>query len=335
MHTASLAGTKRLLYSVGYWLPRRGPPEPAAQPLPGRVEQPFAATGTDGAPVAKRQAASGDTPTVARGEPPKLAARSAGPEAAGFESLVDVAAGDTLAVVEAKFTLLESSAAGTRLPRNVEAVPRAKPLLQSPRAGVTPGSVRWREYVTYYEKRLAEMRAAERAGQLDSARPPLEWPAYEAVRDTFSRGIAFQRARVEVLRSAAELRGFSKPHVQSNAGVLKDDLRFADALVTETDPSRPFRVEVYSYKSRNFRTMNVDEMRAVIEADAHNATKYYGGEVDIRTPVLGMRGKPVKVDRVHLVYDRDFRLVNPGAENVLRELMKDAVTRTGVEVRFE
>ncbi|HLL53075.1 MAG TPA: hypothetical protein VK447_05980, partial [Myxococcaceae bacterium] len=86
---------------------------------------------------------------------------------------------------------------------------------------------------------------------------------------------------------------------------------------------------------RNFRTMNQSESMGQIRLDVRDATKYYGGEVDIRTPVLGMRGKPVKVDRVHLVYDRDFRLVNPGAENVLRELMKDAVTRTGVEVRFE
>ena len=48
----------------------RTPSSPAARPLPAVDEEPLAATGTDGAPVIRRQAAPGNGPTIASLEPP-------------------------------------------------------------------------------------------------------------------------------------------------------------------------------------------------------------------------------------------------------------------------
>jgi hypothetical protein len=309
----------------------RGPPSAIPEPIAAVDQTPLKATGTDGHPGPTRQDTPGNGPEVASLESPVRT----GAGAASFESLVDVALGETREVLAAKFAVEESSAPGVRLPENVEAVRQAKPSLERPRPGVPPDSVRWREYVAYYEKRLAEMEAAGKASQPRSVKPPYDWPGYQTVRDNFARGIQYQRTRVAALRAEAKLTGFSKPHIQSNAGVLKNDLRYADALVIETDPGKPLRVETYSFKSRGFQRVNADEARAQLMADARDATKHYGGEIDIRTPGLGMRGKPVKVDKVHLVYDGDFRPLDPKAWGTLQNLVKGVAGETGVEVRFE
>ena len=80
--------------------------------------------------------------------------------------------------------------------------------------------------------------------------------------------------------------------------------------------------------------MEPPEARALIAADARAAIKHYGGEVDIRTPAL-MRGKPVKVDKVHLVYDSDPKRINDETRKALGSLMGGVADETGVEVRFE
>ena len=69
--------------------------------------------------------------------------------------------------------------------------------------------------------------------------------------------------------------------------------------------------------------------------ESPGAQRYYGGEVDIRTPALGMRGKPVKVDKVHLVYDGDGNLLDVKTRKVLEELFRRLTKETGVEVRIE
>ena len=59
-------------------IPRNPPPSPAAQPLSSVDEQPLAATGTDGGPVLRHQAAPGNRPTVASLEPPGQGAKRDG-----------------------------------------------------------------------------------------------------------------------------------------------------------------------------------------------------------------------------------------------------------------
>ena len=263
------------------------------------------------------------------------ASASTGTGVTGFASLVDEAAGNTAAVVEAKFLVEEASSSGERLPWDVEAVRRAMPLVERPPPGTSPDNVRWREYVAYYQKRHTEMTAARTAAERNAIKPPHRWSSYNELRDTFARGVHYQQVRVAALRVAAKLMGFSKPHIQANAGVLKGDLRYADALVIETDPTKPFRVETFSFKSRNFKGMQPAEMRDQVAADAQAAQRYYGGEVDIRTPALGMRGKPVKVDQVHLVYDGDGNLIDLKVRQVLEKLFQDITKETGVEVRIE
>jgi len=280
---------------------------------------------------------------AAKERPPRttsLAARAtpaAEAEAGSFAALVDEATGYTPEVVEAKFALEESSVSDGRLPSNLKAVEKAKPVLERPPEGVSPLRLRWREYVAYYEKRHAEMVQAESSGTLDSVKPPLKWTEYESLRDTYARGIRYQQARVTALLSdAIRLRGFRKPRIQQNSGVFKADLRYADALVIETDvrPGEVPRVETFSFKSRNFTAMNAKAVKAQLEAYALEAQKYYGGELDIRTPGLGMRGQPIRVAKVHLVCDAEFLPASAMIED-LTKLLAEVSSETGVEIRFE
>jgi hypothetical protein len=48
-----------------------------------------------------------------------------------------------------------------------------------------------------------------------------------------------------------------------------------------------------------------------------------------------MRGKPVKVDKVHLVYDGDGNLVEQETRKALEVLFRRLTKETGVQVRIE
>ena len=48
-----------------------------------------------------------------------------------------------------------------------------------------------------------------------------------------------------------------------------------------------------------------------------------------------MRGKLVTVDKVHLVYDGDGKLLDQGTRKVLKGLFQDVTNETGVQVRIE
>jgi len=262
--------------------------------------------------------------------------KGAGAVEAGLESLVDEAAGYTREVLTAQLAEEEAASPGPRLPRNVEAVRKAKPALERPPAGVAPDSARWREYVVYYERRLAEMEAAESAGTLESQKPPLSWPAYQEMRANHVRGVLYQRAQVPKLQELAKGLGFRQPLIQVNAGVLKADLRFADALIIETDPTQARRVVSVSFKSRNFGAIERKAVRPQIEADASDAHRYYGGNLDIRTPALRrLDYKDVHVEKVYLIYDAEKGLLGQYRLDAFDQAMKAVADRYGVEVRFQ
>ncbi|WP_205525811.1 hypothetical protein [Pyxidicoccus trucidator] len=244
-------------------------------------------------------------------------------------------AGPPPEVLREKLLQAELEATGARLPRDVEVLKQLAPTLDTPPRGVPEGTVLWREYVTYREKRL---------GELLEGRPvegPLKWEGYQEMRGWFARGLEFERTMVSRLKEDAALPraqrewlgDFEAPRIETHVGVAKADVRYVDVLVVETRPpvGVPPRVETFSFKSRNLSTLDAKDLRAQMQADARDALRYYGEVVRIRRPGLEME---VRVKRVCLIYeggelkpDRTSAL-----ERVMQNVKENAKT---VEVQFQ
>lgn len=221
---------------------------------------------------------------------------------------VDEPAGFTQEVVRAKLEWEELDSSGPRLSGNVAVLEKQRPALDAPPPGAH-GNPLWGEYVSYYESRVAELKQGR------AVKPPLAWAGYEPMRGLFARGLAFERAMVEVLRADAALPrakrrflgDFDKPRVESCVGVKKPDtnIRFADVLIIEEGEhvgSSP-RVETFSFKSRDLSLLERDELVAQMRMDANDALRYYGGTLNIRRPSLNLRETQVRIQRVRLVYE--------------------------------
>ncbi|HSP81383.1 MAG TPA: hypothetical protein VLQ93_22890 [Myxococcaceae bacterium] len=262
-------------------------------------------------------------------------ARSAG----GVAALVDEKAGLTEEVVEARLARVELEAPGPRLSGEVAVLERQRPVREAPPAGAR-GQPLWDEYVAYWEKRLAELK------QGVAVKPPLSWAGYGRMRGLFARGLAFERAMVEVLRADAALprarrrflQGFENPRIETYVGVWKAEtgLRFADVLVIEESAlAGPLpRVETFSFKSRNLPLLEEEVLKAQMRADASEALGYYGETLDIRRPSLRHLGSEVQVHRVRLIYEGGA--LKPRNAAVLKEAVEEAEEKVpGVEVLFQ
>jgi hypothetical protein len=106
---------------------------------------------------------------------------------------------------------------------------------------VPEGYALWEDYLTYRERRVAELEQGK------SQEGPLRWEAYEWMRNAFARGLAFERAMVELLRADAELplarrrwlQAFNQPRIEVHVGVSKPGvpgIRYADVLVIDERP---------------------------------------------------------------------------------------------------
>jgi len=252
-------------------------------------------------------------------------------EAAGFER----------EAVAAKWLQAELEAPGSRLSRDVRLLEQQRPSLDAPPPGVPEGSGLWSEYVSYREKRLGELKRGE------SVDGPLRWEAYEPMRGQFARGLDFERTMVARLRADAALpraqrrwlKDFDQPRIETHVGVAKTDgagVRYADVLVIEANPppGTPLLVETFSFKSRNFKPMKANELRAQLEADANNAVKHYGRTLNIRRRALGLTDVEVQVQRVRLIYEGgELRPSNPAEARTALGAIKQAVKE--VEVSFQ
>ena len=257
----------------------------------------------------------------------------------GAASLVDDVAGLSREVVEAKLVQVELDAAGARLPGNVAMLEKQRPTLDAPPQGAQ-GHPLWSEYVAYWESRFAELLESK------AVKPPLAWAAYEQMRGLFARGLAFERAMMDLLLADAGLpraqrrflKDFHQPLIATYVGVAKPGtpgIRFADVLVIEKQPpaGQPPRVETFSFKSRDFKLLEGRTSETQMRVDANDALQYYGGTLDIRRPSLGLRGTQVQVQRVCLVYEGgsltpDPRVLKKAANEVTGDIK-------GVEVLFE
>ncbi|MGZ3460820.1 MAG: hypothetical protein ACXU86_20215, partial [Archangium sp.] len=298
--------------------------------------------GATGAPPVKSGAGAGAGEVAASADE---AARSSPKQARVAErlgtlaSLVDVDAGHTPAVVEAKLAAAELEATGPRLPMDAGVLEKNRPALDAPPPEAR-GNPRWREYVDYYEKRLREVKEGT------AAEGPLKWESYERLRGWFARGMAFERDMVNLLREDAEkpraerqfLGDFDKPRIETQVGVRKlgPGLRYADVLVIEEGElgGRPRRVEAFSFKSRNLSGLDPDALRAQIIEDANEALQKYGEALDIRRDSLRSllpKGSEVQVSSVRLVYEGGE--LKPKDVSMLERAVNEAERKVkGVEV---
>jgi hypothetical protein len=285
--------------------------------------------------VARAQAWLSEARPERTGAPePKLAPSGA---LGGVASLVDEAAGYSAEVVEAKLQQAELEAPGPRLPADVALLHKLRATISAPPPGVPEGDALWEDYRTYREQRLAELEQGE------ATKGPLRWEAYERMQGAFARGLAFERAMVELLRADASLplaqrhwlKGFNQPRIEVHVGVSKPGvpgIRYADVLVLEEQPpaGQPPRVETFSFKSRDLAPLKEEPLAEQIAADAQAALDYYGGTLDILRPSLKHHVQ-VQVQRVRLVYEGGIlRPKEPKALNAALRGVKASVP--GVEV---
>jgi hypothetical protein len=195
--------------------------------------------------------------------------------------------------------------------------------------------------VRYREQRLGELKRGE---PVDG---PLRWEAYEPMRGQFARGLDFERTMVAKLRADAALpraqrrwlKDFDQPRIETHVGVAKTDgagVRYADVLVIEANPppGTPLHVETFSFKSRNFKPMDMDDVRAQMRADANTAVKHYGRTLNIRRRSLGLIDVEVQVQRVRLIYEGgELRPIDPAEVRTAVGATQKAVK--GVEVSFQ
>jgi hypothetical protein len=232
-----------------------------------------------------------------------------------------------------------------RVTAELGALEKTRPSLASPPPGVPEGGL-WREYVAYWERRVAEL-SQERAAPVppeSTVRPPLTWLGYQELRGAFARGLEFQRRMTDALRAQAavppdqrtQLREFRSPRVEQNVAVTKGQgLRFADQLVIEAEPVRGQapRVETFSCKSRDLRALPREELKRQVRADALEAMQKYGGTLGIRRSSIHRGEGHVDVSKVHLVYDAQLKPVTENGWTAFKEAV-DEVRRSGVEVQL-
>ncbi|TQF09922.1 hypothetical protein FJV41_42175 [Myxococcus llanfairpwllgwyngyllgogerychwyrndrobwllllantysiliogogogochensis] len=236
---------------------------------------------------------------------------------------------------KAKLFLAELESSGARLPKDVKLLKEMAPKLDEPPPGVEQGAPLWQEYVAYRKRRLKEIRDG------DAVKGPLKWEGYGGMRAYYARGMAFERTMIAILEADAALPraqrrwlgDFEQPRIETHVGVSKVDLRYADVLVIEArpPPGQPPRVETFSFKSRDLKPFEVEDLRVQLNTDASNAMKYYGGTLKIVRD--GLR-QQAKVQRVRLVYEGGKLLPSDPA------ILNDAATKTqrrieGVEVLFQ
>jgi hypothetical protein len=273
---------------------------------------------------------------------PGLKTVSAAEHSGGLASLVDPESGLTPQVVEAKLVAAELESTSPRLSNDVAMLEKQRPTLDAPPPGAGDNP-RWREYVAYYESRLGEIKEGK------TVKGPLRWAAYETMWRGFTRGLAFERLMVKLLRADAELPrtqrrflgDFDKPRIESYVGVRKQDtgLRYADVLIIEEGElaGRPCRVETLSLKSRNLSGLKREALTAQMIEDAKEALRKYGETLDIRRdslqPLL-REGSEVRVLRVRLIYEGgDLRFNEADVLNAAVESTRAIVP--GVEVSFQ
>jgi hypothetical protein len=235
---------------------------------------------------------------------------------------------------------------GTRYFAPLEELQRIRPQVGRPPFRTAADDPRWVEYVRYWDRRLVELEAAERAGLSQEARPkpPIIWAEYETIHTRFANARAYEvlvaeRMWVEVRLAMAErqlLKGMSNPYMTEKPGVRplwSTQVYYPDLMATDLATVKPGavpRVYTFSIKQRNFKAKSEEKILEQITADAKYAKKHYGGTVEIRRPGHPLFGQKVKIEKVYLVYDAELVPMS----DKLRIMIQELEQTYGVEVRF-
>jgi hypothetical protein len=266
----------------------------------------------------------------------------AGKSPGGVTSLADEVASLPREVLDAKLLEAEFDVAGPRLSGDVAVLEKQLAALEkTPPAGAM-GHPRWSEYLEYGKGRAADLKQGTKGKHGRDLEPPLRWEGYQKMRGLMLRGLDFERGMVKMLREDAALpqaqrrflQGFNEPRVETYVGVRKphSGLRYADVLVIEQKPlpGQAPRVETFSFKSRDFSRLQVDDLRAQMIPDAREALGYYGETLDIRRPGMELR---VEVQRVRLIYEGGA--LKPRESDMARAKQVTEQNVPGVEVLFQ
>ncbi|WP_224368523.1 hypothetical protein [Hyalangium versicolor] len=246
-----------------------------------------------------------------------------------------------VSAMEARLVEAEAQEVGTRQPAAVKELEKLRPSLERPLAGAEVEEGLWREYVSYWELRYAELTSP--VGVEAGVKPPLSWPGYRVFRARFRRAMEFQAKVSALLRGEVRLppaerqvlRGMKQPLTESNVGLKHkgqasvnyvDDLAVDEATLKNGTP----HVESISTKQRDFMRMSRDDAAEQVKADGKEALAKYGGEVEVRRPGHPLFERRIRVSRVHLVYDE--ALIPQFPE--FRDAMVGAADTAGVELHF-
>jgi hypothetical protein len=256
-----------------------------------------------------------------------------------------VAAEAEAQALQAKVREAELAVEGGRYSGSLQALKQARPVLDKPPAGVVAEEKAWTDYVAYYERRLAELEAAERAGpgKGTAPLPPVTWPGYRNLHIISLNSRIFQGKTTRSLWQDAQLpeaerqwsKGMRSPYMSEQLGMKprgSDKVFYADAAMTDQATLKPGatpRVYTFSIKQRDFMLTSPDEVFSQLRADCREAVKKYGGTVEIRRPGHPLFSREVDVSKVYLIYDAKMVPEN------LRAVMKNIAKGLGVEVIFQ
>ncbi|HYO53903.1 hypothetical protein [Archangium sp.] len=247
------------------------------------------------------------------------------------------------AALEARMAEAEALEVGARLPAQLEVLARHRPSVNQPPRGVAADSVRWVDYVAYWERRYEELAGTrQRPVGAPPAKPPLAWDGYNTFLGRFQRALDFQRDVARALRREAGLakgerhllRGLEQPLVAENVGLAHEGhaaLTYVDQLVLDEvslRPGQPPVVHSFSNKQRDFKSLSKKETESQLDADMQEALTKYGSTVEIRRPGHPLFGRKVTVSRVHLVYDEQ------GIPSTAREALAIRARKSNIELHF-
>lgn len=207
-------------------------PESGAQPVPAQVEEPLAATGTDGrlVPIRRQSAqrSNGLTVVASREQGPKsgveprtfapppaptdssVAQRSGGLPASGAKAGekkprltairggVDMVELSTEEYAAQQFAELER-AEPERLPGSRAELERRRPDRARPPENVPADDPLWSAYADYYEARLREIDQYEGGGVAKQPENPLQWEKYRTFKTNVLRGVELENRFADVL----------------------------------------------------------------------------------------------------------------------------------------
>jgi hypothetical protein len=246
------------------------------------------------------------------------------------------------AALEARLAEEEALEGGARHPAKLEVLRKYRPVVGEPPGGVTESNARWVDYVAYWEERYEELAARKRAPDAVGVKPPLTWEGYAAFIGRFQRALEFQRQVARTMRAEAGLAreerrllgGMEAPLVEENVGLAHGEraaLTYVDQLVVDKaslGAGKTPRVHSLSNKQRDFMSLSEEVAVKQFKADVLEASKKYGGTVQVRRPGHPLFGRDVTVSRVHLVYDAK------GVPPVTRKLLGQLAKELDIELHF-